>query len=228
MAADAVEPREVSNRMDLILHAYWRSGTSYRTRIALNLKGVAYQVRPVNLLAGEQSADGYLALDPQGLVPALEADGQVLIQSPAILEWLEETRPEPPLLPADPAERAMVRAMAALIGCDVHPLNNLRVLRALKRDLGASDARLAAWEARWIGDGFRALERLIGRHGAGFCYGERPSLADCYLIPQVYAAIRFGVDLEPYPLIRAIDRRAGELAAFAAAHPDRQPDAKPA
>ena len=228
MAADPVEPREVSNRMDLILHAYWRSGTSYRTRIALNLKGMAYQVRPVNLLAGEQGQEAYLAIDPQGLVPALEAEGRVLIQSPAILEWLEETRPEPPLLPADFAGRAMVRAMAAVIGCDVHPLNNLRVLRALRRDLGASDAQLSAWETRWIGDGFAVLESLIDRHGRGFCYGDRPGLADCYLIPQVYAAIRFGVDLEPYPLIRAVDRRAGELAAFAAAHPDRQPDAKPA
>ena len=228
MAADPVERWKVSNRMDLVLHAYWRSGTSYRTRIALNLKGLAYRTRPVNLLAGEQGQDAYLAIDPQGLVPALEADGQVLIQSPAILEWLEETRPAPPLLPTDPAGRAVVRAMAAVIGCDVHPLNNLRVLRALKHELGASEAQLAAWEARWIGDGFAVLEGLIGRHGAGFCHGAAPTLADCYLIPQVYAAIRFGVDLEPYPLIRAVDRRAGELAPFAAAHPDRQPDAKPA
>ena len=131
--------------MRLVLHAYWRSGTSYRTRIALNLKGLDYEVRPVNLLAGEQGADAYRALDPQGLVPALETDGGVLIQSPAILEWLEETSPRPPLLPADPQERAMVRAMAALIGCDIHPLNNLRVLRALRRDVGASDAQIAAW-----------------------------------------------------------------------------------
>ena len=214
--------------MDLILHAYWRSGTSYRTRIALNLKGMAYETRPVNLLAGEQGQDAYRALDPQGLVPALEADGQVLIQSPAILEWLEEIQPEPPLLPGDAAGRAAVRAMAAMIGCDVHPLNNLRVLRALKHDLGADDQQLAAWQARWTGDGFAALEDLIERHGEGFCYGPGPTLADCYLIPQVYAARRFGVDLQPYPRILGVDRRAGALAAFAAAHPDRQPDAKPA
>jgi maleylpyruvate isomerase len=213
--------------MSLVLHAYWRSGTSYRTRIALNLKGLAYEIRPVNLVAGEQASEAYRALDPQGLVPTLQADGQTLIQSPAILEWLEEAQPDPPLLPQGAAGRAEVRAMAAVIGCDIHPLNNLRVLRSLKRDLGASDAQLAAWEARWIGDGFAALEPLIARHGSGFCWGDQPTLADCYLIPQVYSAIRFGVDLDPYPLIRAVDERARSLDAFAAAHPDRQPDAAP-
>ena len=212
--------------MSLILHAFWRSGTSYRTRIALNLKGLVYETRPVNLRAGEQGQDAYLAIAPQGLVPALEVDGAVLIQSPAILEWLEETHPDPPLLPADALGRATVRAMAAVVGCDIHPLNNLRVLRALKRELGASDQQLRAWEGRWIADGFAALESLICRHGDGFCYGRSPSLADCYLIPQVYSALSFGVDLEPYPLIRAVDDRARGLAAFAAAHPDRQPDAR--
>ncbi len=212
--------------MNLILHAYWRSGTSYRTRIALNLKGLAYEQRPVNLLEGEQGGDAYRALQPQGLVPALEHDGEVLTQSPAILEWLEETYPQPPLLPLDAVERAQVRAMAAVIGCDIHPLNNMRVLRALKRELTATDEQLSAWEDRWIGDGFAALEVMIARHGAGFCWGDRPSLADCYLIPQVYSAVRFGVDLEPYPLIRAVDARAQALEAFVAAHPDRQPDAR--
>jgi maleylpyruvate isomerase len=213
--------------MGLVLHAYWRSGTSYRTRIALNLKGLDYEIRPVNLLAGEQGAADYLSLDPQGLVPTLEVDGQALIQSPAILEWLEEAHPDPPLLPATAADRAAVRAMAALIGCDIHPLNNLRVLRTLKRDLGASDEQLSRWEARWIGDGFAALESLIERDGGGFCFGETPTLADCYLVPQVYSAIRFGVDLEPYPRILAVDERARSLDAVAAAHPDRQPDANP-
>jgi maleylpyruvate isomerase len=213
--------------MRLVLHAYWRSGTSYRTRIALNLKGMAYETRPVDLLAGDQGKDAYRSLDPQGLVPTLEADGQALIQSPAILEWLEEICPAPPLLPADPVGRAQVRAMAALIGCDVHPLNNLRVLRALKRDLGASEAQLSAWESRWIGDGFAALERLIERRGDGFCHGGTPTLADCYLIPQVYSAVRFGVDLAPYPRLLDVDQRARALPAFAAAHPDRQADARP-
>ena len=210
--------------MSLVLHAYWRSGTSYRTRMALNLKGLSYETRPVNLLAGEQGGESYRRIDPQGLVPALEADGQVLIQSPAILEWLEETYPQPALLPPDPAGRAAVRAMAAVIGCDIHPLNNLRVLRTLKHDLGADEAKLAAWQARWIGDGFAALETLIARQGGGFAWGDRATLADCYLVPQVYAAERVGVDVAPYPLIRAVVERCRVMAAFASAHPDRQPD----
>ena len=213
--------------MSLVLHGYWRSGTSYRTRIALNLKGLDYEVRPVDLRAGEQRQGDYLAIDPQGLVPALETPDGVLIQSPAILEWLEETCPEPPLLPQGLRDRAEVRAMAAMIGCDIHPLNNLRVLRALKRDLGASDDQLLAWESRWIGDGFGALEALIRRHGQGFAWGNRPTLADCYLVPQVYSAERFGVDLEPYPLIRAVAERCRTMDAFAKAHPDNQPDAAP-
>ena len=211
--------------MSLILHAYWRSGTSYRTRIGLNLKGLAYELRPVNLLAGDQGSNAYKALDPQGLVPTLEAEGAVLIQSPAILEWLEEAHPEPPLLPSGTTERATVRAMAALVGCDIHPLNNLRVLRALRREAGANDAQIASWQTRWISDGFVALEQLIGRDGEGFCFGETPTLADCYLIPQVYAARRIGVDLSPYPLIQAVDEHAQALEPIAAAHPDRQPDA---
>ena len=211
--------------MGIVLHAYWRSGTSYRTRIALNLKGLVYEIRPVNLLAGEQGSKAYREIDPQGLVPALETPDGVLIQSPAILEWLEDAHPKPPLLPPDPRGRAEVRAMAALIGCDVHPLNNLRVLRTLKRDLSASDEQIAAWQARWIGEGFAALETLIARHGHGFAWGEAPTLADCYLVPQIYAAERFGVDLQPYPLIRAVTERCRAMTAFAAAHPDQQPDA---
>ena len=211
--------------MGLVLHGYWRSGAAYRTRIALNLKGLAYETRAVDLRAGQQRAGDYLALAPQGLVPALETDAGVLTQSPAILEWLEETQPDPPLLPASPRERAEVRAMAALVGCDIHPLNNLRVLRSLKHDLAVSDQQISAWQARWIGDGFAALEALIARHGGGFAWGDRPTLADCYLVPQVYAAERFGVDLQPYPLIRAVPDRCRALEPFAAAHPARQPDA---
>ena len=212
--------------MSLVLHGYWRSGTSYRTRIALNLKGLNYETRPVDLRAGEQRQGDYLAIAPQGLVPALETPEGVLIQSPAILEWLEETFPEPALLPQGAQDRAEVRAMAAVVGCDIHPLNNLRVLKALKRDLGASDDQLAAWEARWIGDGFAALEGLIRRRGQAFAWGDRPTLADCYLVPQVYSAERFSVDLEPYPLIRAVAERCQALDAFARAHPDNQPDAQ--
>jgi maleylpyruvate isomerase len=210
--------------MTMLLHGYWRSGTSYRTRIALNLKGLAYEQTGVDLRAGEQRSDAFRALNPQGLVPAIEYDGQILTQSPAILEWLEERWPEPPLLPAGPDERAEVRAMAAVIGCDIHPLNNLRVLQAIK-GLGADAAATNTWAGRWIAAGFDALETLIDRHGDGWSWGAAPTLVDCYLIPQVYSARRFEVDLEPWPRIAAIDARAAGHPAFAAAHPDRQPDA---
>ena len=213
--------------MSLVLHGFWRSGTSYRTRIALNLKRLSYEIRPVDLLAGEQGQAAYRGLDPQGLVPTLETPDGALIQSPAILEWLEETHPEPPLLPTGARGRAEVRAMAAIVGCDVHPLNNLRVLKALRRQLAATDEQLAAWEARWIRDGFAALEALIARHGRGFCWDDQPTLADCYLVPQVYAAERFGVDLEHYPLIREVTERCRAMDAFIKAHPDNQLDAVP-
>jgi maleylpyruvate isomerase len=215
-------------KVKLVFHGYWRSGTSYRTRIALNLKGLDYEVAPVNLIEGAQKSEAFLRLNPQGLVPALEADGLVLTQSPAILEWLEETFPEPPLLPGGTAERAQVRAMAALIGCDIHPLNNLRVLKALKGDFAASQEQVDAWAARWISAGFEALERLIERHGDGFCFGDRPTLVECYLIPQIYSAERFNVDLSPFRRVREAGQRALALPAVAAAHPDRQPDAQAA
>jgi glutathione S-transferase len=183
----------------MILHGYWRSGTSYRTRIALNLKGLAYEAAPVDLRTGEQRSDAYLALNPQGLVPALETDdGLVLTQSPAILEWL--------------------------IGCDIHPLNNLRVLKAVK-GLGADQAGVDAWAGRWITDGFAALEALVVRHGEGWCFGGAPTLADCYLIPQIYSARRFNVDLTAFPRLLEIEMRADLHSAFIAAHPDNQPDA---
>ena len=211
--------------MSLVLYGYWRSGTSYRTRIALNLKGLAYEQAPLDLRAGAQHADAYRALNPQGLVPALATPGGVLIQSPAILEWLEETVPSPPLLPAEPFARAQVRAMAAIVACDVHPLNNLRVLKALKHDLGADDAKIAAWTARWITAGFTGLEPLIERHGQGYAWGDAPTLADVCLVPQIYSARRFGVDLVPFPRLAAAGDQAAAHPAFAAAHPDRQPDA---
>ena len=209
----------------MILHGYWRSGTSYRTRIALNLKGLAYETAPVDLRTGAQKSDAYLALNPQGLVPALETDdGLVLTQSPAILEWLEEAHPSPALLPTNAADRAVVRAMAALIGCDVHLLNNLRVLKAV-RELGADQAGVDAWAGRWILDGFTALEALVVRHGEGWCFGGAPTLADCYLIPQIYSARRFNVDLTAFPRLLEIEMRADLHPAFIAAHPDNQPDA---
>ncbi|WP_292032277.1 MULTISPECIES: maleylacetoacetate isomerase [unclassified Brevundimonas] len=209
----------------MILHGYWRSGTSYRTRIALNLKGLAYETAPVDLRTGDQRSEAFRALNPQGLVPALEIDNDlVLTQSPAILEWLEETHPAPALLPSLAADRALVRSMAALIGCDVHPLNNLRVLKAV-RDLGADQAGVDAWAARWILDGFAALEVQVQRHGDGWCFGDAPTLADCYLIPQIYSARRFNVDLTAFPSLLAVETQAARHPAFVAAHPDNQPDA---
>ncbi len=214
----------------MILHGYWRSGTSYRTRIALNLKKLEYRQAPLDLRTGAQKSEAYLRLNPQGLVPALETDdGLVLTQSPAILEWLEETHPEPPLLPSDAAGRAHVRAMAALIGCDIHPLNNLRVLKAVRGltsdGMGAHQTSVDAWAGQWIIDGFTALETLVVRHGDGWCFGGAPTLADCYLIPQLYSARRFHVDLAAFPRLLEIEARAEVHPAFIAALPENQPDA---
>jgi len=158
-------------------------------------------------------------------VPALEADGDVLTQSPAILEWLEERYPAPALLPTDLSDRAVVRAMAATVACDIHPLNNLRVVQALQRDFGLDAAAVQAWMARWMSDGFAALEVMIARHGRGFAFGDTPTIADCCLVPQAYSAERFAIDLTPYPQLAAAVERARALPAFQAAHPDRQPDA---
>lgn len=177
--------------------------------------------------AGAQRAKSYLDIAPHSLVPALEVDGSVLIESPAILEWIEARWPVPPLLPASPLDAAAVRAMAALIGCDVHPLNNLRVLQSLRSDFAPSEKQVAAWISRWIGEGFAPLERLIERHGVTFAFGDRPTLADCCLVPQVYNAERFSVDLSPYPRIAKVTEYARSLAAFVAAAPANQPDADP-
>jgi len=209
----------------MILHGYWRSGAAYRTRIALELKGLSYDQHDLDLRTGAQKSEAFVAINPQGMVPALEIDGAVLTQSPAILEWLEETHPQPPLLPADPLDRARVRAMAALIGCDIHPLNNLRVSKALRETFGADQAAVDAWAARWIMPGFTALEALVARHGAGWCFGTAPTLADCYLIPQIYSARRFNVGLDAFPRLLDIEASAEQQPAFIAAHPDQQPDA---
>jgi maleylacetoacetate isomerase/maleylpyruvate isomerase len=212
--------------MALTLHSMWRATAPYRVRIGLSLKGLAYDYVAHDLAGGEARRAPYIDLNRQGLVPALETDDGVMTQSLAILEWLEETHPEPPLLPTLPRDRATVRAMAEIVACDIHPLNNLRVLQALNR-LGHpfGGPEQTAWIHGWMSAGFDALEPMIAAHGAGFAFGDTPGLADCCLIPQLYSAERFAVDLAAYPAIRAVGARAAEHPAFAAAHPNRQPDA---
>jgi len=210
--------------MQLTLHSAWRSSAAYRVRIGLNLKGLAYDIAPVNLVANQHQAPAFAALNPQRLLPALEVGGRTLTQSLAILEWLDETVPAPPLLPADPFDRAVVRSMAQIVASDIHPVNNLRILRALT-DLGVDEPGREAWIGRWITDGFSALETLVARHGGDYAFGDTPTLADCCLVPQVYNAERFRTDLAPFPAIRAVAERARAHPAFAAAHPNQQPDA---
>ena len=213
--------------MKLVLHGYFRSGTSYRTRLALNWKGVPFEYVGVNLVEGEQHSDAYKAKNPQGLVPALEVDGVMLTQSVAILEWIEETFPDRPLLPADPIQRARVRAFAAAIGCDIHPLQNLRVLKKAREISGDDPEAGPAWARHWIATGFDALETLAeqadGRNG--FVFGDGPTLAEIYLLPQMFNARRFGVDLAPYPRLVAADEAARALPEFERAAPENQPDA---
>lgn len=210
--------------MQLTLHGAWRSSAAYRVRIGLNLKGLVYQTAPLDLVANQHQAPAFAALNPQRLVPALEIDGRVLTQSLAILEWLDETVAEPALLPADPFDRAVVRSMAQIVASDIHPVNNLRILRALT-DLGVDEPGREAWIGRWITDGFSALEPMVVRHGGDYAFGDAPTLADCCLVPQVYNAERFRTDLTPFPALRAVAERARAHPAFAAAHPNQQPDA---
>lgn len=210
------------------LYNYFRSSAAFRVRIALNLKGLSYESVPINLLKDEQTGDAYRRVNPQARVPSLEvADGATLAQSLAIIEYLNETRPEPPLLPMDPIARARVRAMALMIACDVHPLNNSQVQKYLRQDLGCDDAAVSAWIARWIGRGFSALELLVAEHGSDVCcFGNDISVADLCLVPQVWNARRFGVDLAPFPQLVAIDAALMENEEFRAAAPDNQPDAE--
>ncbi len=207
----------------LTLHGYWRSSAAYRVRIALNLKGLDYTQQTYDLRQKAEKAADYAAINPQKLVPALQTDdGAILTQSLAIMEWLEDTHPTPRLLPENPTDRARVRALCALIACDVHPVNNLRILNALRGDFSANDDQVNAWIRRWIGDGFDAYEAMVdGR----FSFGDKPTLADGCLVPQVYNARRFNIDLAPWPKITAIDAACNALPAFARAHPDQQPDA---
>jgi len=205
------------------LYTYFRSSAAYRVRIALNLKGVAYESIPVNLLTGEQRAEAYRAVNPQGRVPALDIGDAILIQSPAILEYLDEVYPEPPLLPVGAVSRARVRAVASIVGCDIHPLNNVSVLSYIKRRLGHEQAAVDEWYAHWIRQGFDAIEPLI--QPGPFAFGPRVSLADVYLVPQVFNARRFNVSLDAYPRIAAVDAACASQKAFQDAAPERQPDA---
>ena len=204
------------------LYDYPRSSAAYRVRIALNLKGVDYDSLPVNLLESEQKSDDYRALNPQGLVPMLEIDGHRLTQSLSIIVYLDQLFADPPLIPRDPADGAHVRAMALTIACDIHPLNNLRVLKYLSGPLGISQERRDGWYAHWIAEGFTALEAMA-KPGAGrFLFGDEPTIADVCLVPQLYNARRFNVPIDDYPTLVRADENANRLEAFATAHPDRQ------
>ena len=208
------------------LYGYFRSSAAFRARIALNLKGLTYETASIHLRRGDQGQPDYRGVNPQGLVPALEIDGNTLIQSLAIIEYLDEIHPVPPLLPASPAERARVRALAQIVACDIHPINNLRVLRYLTRTYGRDEADIGVWYNHWIDAGFRALETLLAgdpRTGA-FCHGGQPGLADIALVPQVVNAERYRLDMTPYPTITRIFAACMSLPAFEAAHPDNQPD----
>ncbi len=209
------------------LYSFFRSGTSHRLRIALNLKGLAYETVAVDLRTDQHLSADFKAVNPQGLVPALVVEREVLIQSPAIIEWLEETYPQPALLPKSASARAHVRSLAAVVGCDIHPVNNRRILETLRHEFGADEAAIQRWCARWISDGFDALEVLLARdtQRGDFCFGTAPSIADVYLIPQVESARRFKVDVDRWPRINAVDAACMKLEAFRLAAPALQADA---
>ena len=210
------------------LYGYFRSSAAYRVRIALNLKGLDYDQIPVNLVKGEQRGDDHLMRNPQGLVPSLVLDdSSVINQSLAICEYLDEVHPEPALLPINALERARVRALAQSVACEIHPLNNLRILKYLVREMGADEAAKLAWYHHWIAEGFTALEATLSNapSSGDFCHGDTPTLADICLIPQVYNAERFECDLSAYPTIQRIAANCRSLPAFEKAAPEVQPDA---
>ncbi len=211
----------------MTLHGFFRSGTSHRLRIALNLKGLSYEQVGVDLRKEEHLSDAYRAINPQQLVPALDLDGRVMVQSPAIIEWLEERYPQPALLPADPNQRAVVRALAAIVGCDIHPVNNRRILEALRHRFGAGDEAINAWCGTWICAGFDAFEAMVKANArpGPFAFGEQPTVADVYLVPQIESSRRFKVDLSRWPRLVKIDEACARLDAFRRATPAVQPDA---
>ncbi|HYC02996.1 MAG TPA: maleylacetoacetate isomerase [Azospirillaceae bacterium] len=210
------------------LYTYYRSSAAYRVRIALALKGIEYEAVPVHLLrdGGEQLKPGYKAVNPQGLVPALDDGGDLLTQSLAIIEYLDETHPEPRLLPRDPVGRAKVRAISLAIACDIHPINNLRVLNYLRGPLGQPDEQVNAWIRHWVESTLAALEPMVAATAGTFCYGDEPGMADLCLVPQLFNARRFSCDLSACPTLVRIDEAARAHPAFHAAAPERQPDAQ--
>ena len=214
----------------LTLYSYWRSSAAYRVRIGLNLKGLDYTIQPVHLVrdGGEQRAENYRALNPQQLVPTLLHGSRRITQSLAILEYIDECWPKPALLPVDACGRARVRALSQLVASDIHPLNNLRVAQYLKRELGAGQPAIDAWMLHWMREGFSAMQAMLAdsTETGTFCHGESPTIADCCLIPQLYNARRFGLDLTPYPELSRIEANALALPAFDQARPENQPDAE--
>ncbi|MCR4267975.1 maleylacetoacetate isomerase [Nitratireductor sp. ZSWI3] len=214
---------------EIVLHNYFRSSTSYRVRIALAMKGIAYRYAAHHLRHGEHRGEAYLAVNPQGLVPALVwSDGTMIAQSMAIMEFLDEMVPEPPLLPADPHGRARVRMLSQMIACEIHPVNNLRILNALRERYGADDAEVASWFRHWVEATFEPLEKMLAEspQTGTFCHGDRPGMADICLVAQVANNARFGVDMAPYPVISRIHAACMERPAFIEAAPMKQPDAE--
>ena len=212
--------------MAIILYSYYRSSAAYRVRIDLNLKGIDYQLKTLDLLIGEEKSESYGKLNPQKLVPMLEHDGQRLVQSMAILEYLEEFCPHPPLLPENAAERAHVRGLANIVASDIHPLNNLRILKYLVEEFEIDSEQKLSWYRHWVEQGFDALEiHLRDTSNRRYCFADTPGLADVLLIPQVYNARRFEVDMQPYPTLSAIEQHCLKLPAFEKAIPENQPDA---
>jgi maleylacetoacetate isomerase len=205
-----------------VLYDYFRSSAAYRVRIALNLKGIDFEQRPINLAEGAQKGEAYRALNPQRLVPMLEIDGHRLTQSLAIIVYLDQLYRDPPLMPSDPADGAHVRALAMAVACDIHPLNNLRVLKYLKGELGISEQAKDEWYRHWVAEGLAALEEMAKPHAGAFLFGDQPTIADICLVPQLYNARRFSVPLTAYPTLLRADETASAHEAFAAAHPDRQ------
>jgi len=209
------------------LYTYFRSSAAFRVRIALNLKGLAYQPQFVHLAKGEHLQPAYTAVNPQGLLPALEVDGALLAQSLAIMEYLDETHPQPALLPKDPLGRARARSLSLIVACEIHPLNNPRVLKYVKNTLGHSQDEVNVWYRHWIADGLAKLEAELGKPGTGrHCHGDAPTMADCCLVPQIFNAQRFDCDLKSYPTVMRVFDACMRLDAFDRAQPGKQPDAE--